>query len=66
MQPGLEFDRIFPIHDQPSAKLMLVKADCLRTAGVIGDLERAAVIIQAGRFLEDNAGARAPRVTQAA
>jgi hypothetical protein len=41
--PYLDLSLIFPIKDEPSACLMVVKADCLYRAGVITDAQRQQV-----------------------
>ena len=40
MQNALDLEAVFPIHDRPSALLMGLKADCLCSAGVIGEGEK--------------------------
>jgi hypothetical protein len=44
---------IFPIRDAASAALMLIKADCLHTAGIIDEAERQLVHSRARMFLDD-------------
>jgi|SRR6516164_7761425 hypothetical protein len=48
---SLDLDLIFPIHDLPSANLMMLKANCLWSAGIIGDRQREVVQNRAERFL---------------
>jgi len=45
MRLGLDPDLIFPMRDEPSARLALVKAECLLAANVI-DAKDAAKIFQ--------------------
>jgi hypothetical protein len=49
---GFDWDRVFAIHDEPFARLMIVKAECLRSAGVISEAHRAAVINRAKAVIE--------------
>jgi hypothetical protein len=49
MQRGLQ--RLFPIHDVPSAGLMKLKAECLLRAGVIDRSEKQVVDIIADAIL---------------
>ena len=49
----MDRELIFPIKDAASAALMLIKADCLRKAGVISDGERQWVHSRARTFLDD-------------
>ena len=42
---------IFPIKDEPSARLMSLKAECLHTAGVISEREEQAVLGRAAKAL---------------
>ena len=51
MRAGLNPDVLFPTRDAASAQLMLVKADCLREAGVIDDAEWAAAVARAEGYL---------------
>ena len=39
----LDLDRIFPIQDEPSARLMKLKAFCLSRAGVLSAVDAAEV-----------------------
>ena len=48
----MDRELIFPIKDAASAALMLIKADCLRKAGVISDGERQWVHSRARTFLD--------------
>ena len=48
----LDRELIFPIKDTASAALMLIKADCLRKAGVISEGERQWVHSSARTFLD--------------
>jgi hypothetical protein len=43
----LNLDSIFPMKDEASARLMMVKADCLRAAGLIDDAERQTIVTRA-------------------
>jgi hypothetical protein len=47
----LDMNRIFPISDAPSARLMRLKALCLYRAGVLTEGQRAAVTRQASEVL---------------
>jgi hypothetical protein len=47
MRPLPYLGRIFPMDDAASARLAIVKAECLRVAGVISTAEKAAVIERA-------------------
>jgi hypothetical protein len=40
MHRGRDSELIFPIKDAASAALMLIKADCLHTAGIINEAEK--------------------------
>ena len=42
---------IFPIRDEPSARLMSLKAKCLHMAGVISEREEKAVLARAAKAL---------------
>ena len=42
---------IFPIRDEPSARLMTLKAECLHMAGVISEQEEQAVLGRAAKVL---------------
>ena len=42
---------IFPIRDEPSARLMTLKAECLYLAGVISEHEEQAVLERAAEVL---------------
>ena len=42
---------IFPISDEPSARLISLKAECLHTAGVISEHEEQAVLGRAAKVL---------------
>ena len=56
---SLVLDLIFPIRDFPSADLMIVKATCLRNAGIINDRQRELVHDRAKRLLRRDAGTAA-------
>ena len=43
----------FSYEGRPSAALMLIKADCLRKAGIIGEAEKQYVHSRARTFLDD-------------
>ena len=49
----LDLNRIFPMQDPPSARLMRLKAFCLYRAGVLSEGERAAVARKAKAFIEN-------------
>ena len=53
MQRAWDIEVIFPIKDSASAALMLVKADCLHTAGIINEAEKQYVHSRARTFLDD-------------
>jgi hypothetical protein len=53
MQRAWDIEIIFPIKDAASAALMLVKADCLYTAGIINEAEKQYVHSKARMFLDD-------------
>jgi hypothetical protein len=53
MQREWDIEVIFPIKDNASAALMLIKADCLRKAGAIGEVEKQWVDSRARTFLAD-------------
>jgi|GraSoiStandDraft_45_1057281.scaffolds.fasta_scaffold1076030_2 hypothetical protein len=54
MQRAGESELIFPIKDAASAALMVIKADCLRRAGIINEAERQHVHSRARTFLDDS------------
>lgn len=56
----LNFAQIFPISDEPSARLMKLKASCLFRAGLLSVQERASVARKAREVLARGA-APAPR-----
>ncbi len=51
MRACLDPHLIFPIHDEPSARLALVKAECLLGARVIDGNDAAKVFQRAAAFL---------------
>jgi hypothetical protein len=53
MQRARDIQVIFPIKDAASAALMLMKADCLHTAGIINEAEKQYVHSRARTFLDD-------------
>ena len=53
MQGARDRELIFPIKDSASAALMVIKADCLHTAGIIDEAERQLVHLRARMFLDD-------------
>ena len=53
LQCGRDSELIFPIKDAASAALMLIKADCLHTAGIINEAEKQYVHSRAHTFLDD-------------
>jgi hypothetical protein len=53
LQCGRDSELIFPIKDTASAALMLIKADCLHTAGIINEAEKQYVHSRAHTFLAD-------------
>ena len=52
MQCARDIEVIFPIKDAASAALMLVKAGCLHTAGIINEAEKQYVHSRARTFLD--------------
>jgi hypothetical protein len=52
MQCARDIEVIFPIKDAASAALMLIKADCLHTAGIINKAEKQYVHSRARTFLD--------------
>ena len=46
-----DLNQLFPIKDLPSARLMKLKAMCLYRAGVLSEMERAAVARKAKAFI---------------
>jgi hypothetical protein len=52
MAQHLDLERIFPIKDEASARLLMLKADCLRAAGVINESECQTVIARARAVLD--------------
>lgn len=63
MRSNLDLDLIFPIADEPSARLMVVKAQCLYAAGVIDEEERQAVFAQAAAMRPHDTQPIAPALT---
>jgi hypothetical protein len=53
LQCGRDSELIFPIKNAASAALMLIKADCLHTAGIINEAEKQYVHSRARTFLDD-------------
>ena len=53
MQRAWDSGLIFPMKDAASAALMLIKADCLHKAGMIGEAEKQYVHSSAHTFLDD-------------
>ena len=51
MRRPLTMQVIFPIRDEPSARLMILKAECLHMAGVISEHEEQAVLGRAAKVL---------------
>ena len=51
MRRPLTMQVIFPIRDEPSARLMTLKAECLYMAGVISEHEEQAVLGRAAKVL---------------
>ena len=52
MRAQASLDRIFPIKDDASAQLAIIKAHCLCAAGMITEGEKAIVLAQAVAALE--------------
>jgi len=53
LQCGRDSELVFPIKDAASAALMLIKAGCLHTAGIINGAEKQYVHSRAHTFLDD-------------
>jgi hypothetical protein len=53
MQRTPDIELNFPIKDAASAALMVVKADCLRKAGIIDEADKRRVRSRARRFLDN-------------
>ena len=51
MHLSINMELIFPIRDEPSARLMTLKAECLHVAGVISEHEEQAVLGRAAKAL---------------
>jgi hypothetical protein len=51
MYRSFTLELIFPIREEPSARLMGLKADCLHTAGVISEHEEQAVLGRVAKVL---------------
>lgn len=49
----LDLNRIFPIKDLPSAKLMKLKAFCLFRAGVLSEHEKAEIQEKAEAYMRN-------------
>lgn len=47
--------RLFPMRDAAAAELMMLKAKCLRSAGVIGEVEERLVLTQARDVIKRSA-----------
>ena len=47
MRSRLDLAQIFPMDDEASARLMMVKAACLHSAGVITEAEKLVVLERA-------------------
>jgi hypothetical protein len=59
---SLDVDRIFPVADAPSARLMKLKALCLRRAGILSEAQRLAVVRRADQVMHQvTASVNAPR-----
>jgi hypothetical protein len=50
--PQLDLDRNFPMPDEVSAQLMVLKAECLRIAGAISEADKLTVVARALDRLE--------------
>jgi hypothetical protein len=55
----MDLDRIFPMQDEPSARLMKLKAFCLSRAGVLSAEEEAEVRARAAALIRDDERFRA-------
>jgi hypothetical protein len=58
MRAGLTFNLLFPIKDEPSAKLMSLKAERLCAAGVIDVVEKRIILERAAAIVIRDARAR--------
>ena len=47
----VDLNRLFPIEDVPSARLMKLKATCLCRAGVLSEEEKAEIRAKADAFI---------------
>ena len=47
MSGNIDLTRLFPMQDEASAKLMIIKAECLYLASVISETEKLFVLEQA-------------------
>jgi hypothetical protein len=58
VRAGLTINLLFPIKDEPSAKLMSLKAERLCAAGVIDVVEKRIILERAAIFVSSGATAR--------
>ena len=58
MRSGLTINLLFPIKDEPSAKLMSLKAERLCAAGVIDVVEKRIILERAATIVTSGATAR--------
>ena len=58
MRAGLTINLLFPIKDEPSAKLMSLKAERLCAAGVIDVVEKRIILERAATIVTSGATAR--------
>ena len=56
----LDIALIFPTDDTASARLMIVEAECLRSAGVISVAEKRTILPRATAIIEESMRPRAP------
>ena len=47
MSGDLDLTRLFPMRDEASAKLMMIKAECICIAGIINETDKLFVLEQA-------------------
>ena len=50
----LDLARIFPMQDAASARLMIIKAECLRSAGLISEATKRTVLDRAKAIIDES------------
>jgi hypothetical protein len=53
--------QLFPMRDEASAQLMMVKAECLYSAGIISDAEKLSVFDEAKNLIRRSERERRPQ-----